>query len=66
MYGVAPDADAGTLPKPRRRELVHGLIGQRPGTARQSDTAVAVDIPGHDADLAFAGADDAGTVGSYE
>ena len=31
--------------------------------ARQSDTAVAVDIPGHDADLAFAGADDAGTVG---
>ena len=66
MDGVAANADTRALPEPRRRELVHGLIGQRPGAAHQPDAAGAVDVAGHDPDLALAGADNARAVGAHE
>src|SRR5437879_12228412 len=48
------------------RELADGLVGQRSAAADDSNVALAVNLSGHDADLAFAGRDDAGAVGADE
>ncbi len=64
--GVAADADGRRLADAALRELVHGLIGERAGAGDDADRAFLVNAAGHDADLGFAGRDDAGAVGSDE
>ena len=64
--GVAADADAGRLADAEARELVDGFIGEGAAAADDADVTLLVDAAGHDADLAFAGRDDAGTVGADE
>jgi hypothetical protein len=44
------------LPQARRRGLVHRLVRERAAAAHHADAAGHVDVPGHDADLALAGA----------
>ncbi len=61
---VAADADAGALADPQVRELPDALVGERARAAHDADLARLVDIAGHDADLALAGRDDAGAVGT--
>src|SRR6201994_2766933 len=63
---IAADADAGGLAEADRRRLRHRFIGQRAGARHDADLAAAMDVAGHDADLAFAGRDHAGTVRSDE
>src|SRR5205807_123774 len=70
---VAADADAGGLADIARRALPDGFVGQRAGARDDADFLAAlgvfgggVDVAGHDADLAFAGGDDAGAVGADE
>ena len=53
-----PDAAAGELPD--------GFVGERAAAGDDADAAGLVDVAGHDADLAFAGGDDAGAVGADE
>src|SRR5438067_4935166 len=62
MDRVAADPDAARLPEPRRRCLRHRLIRQGAGARYDADLAAPVDMPRHDADLAFVGRDDAGAV----
>src|SRR5688572_22994151 len=64
--GIAADADAGRLPDAEPGELVHGLVRERAAARHDADASGRVDVGRHDADLAFAGRDDAGTVGSDE
>src|SRR5205807_6903375 len=59
---IAADPHACRLAEPQTRKLPDGFIGQRAAAADDSDRASLVDVPGHDADLALAGRDDAGTV----
>src|SRR5690606_5972939 len=65
-HGIAADADAGALPEAGVRGLEHGFVGERAGTRHDADAALLVDEARHDADLALAGRDDAGTVGTDE
>src|SRR5208283_1331230 len=60
---VAAYADAGALAYADARKLVHGFIGQGPGTADDSHRPLLMDIPGHDAHLAFFCGDDTRAVG---
>ena len=55
---VAADPDAARLPEPRRTRLRHRFIGQRARSRHDADFAAPVDMPRHDADLAFVGRDD--------
>ena len=41
---------------------MHGFIGERAGAGDDADRTLFVDAAGHDADLGFAGGDDAGAV----
>ncbi len=59
---VAADADAGALAETARGELPNRLVGQRAAARDNADLAGLVDVAGHDAYLALAGRDDAGTV----
>ncbi len=61
---IAADADAGGLTQVHRRGLRHGLVGQGPGAGYDTHAPRLVDVSGHDADLALAGGDDTGAVGS--
>ncbi len=63
---VAANADAGGLPDAEARELVDGFIGERAAAADEADIALLVDRAGHDADLAFAGRNDAGAIRADE
>ncbi len=60
---VAADADAGALAETTGGELPNRLVGQSAGTGNDANLARLVDVPGHDADLALAGGDDAGAIG---
>ena len=59
---IAADADAGRLPEAEASELPDGFVGQRARSADDADCAGLVNVARHDADLALAGGDDAGTV----
>jgi len=61
---VATDADAKGLAKAGRGRLGDGLIGEGAGAGDDSNLAGLVDVAGHDANLALAGADDTGAVGA--
>ena len=64
--GVAADADGGGLADAALRELIDGLVGEGAGARDDADRAFLVNAAGHDADLGFAGRDDAGAVGADE
>src|SRR5690242_15058689 len=51
---VAADADARRLSDAHPRELVHGLIGQRPAPAHEPPRPGLVNVTGHDSDFALA------------
>ena len=53
-------------PMPRVRELVDGFVGQRARAGNDAHRALAEDLAGHDADLAFLRRDDARAVGADE
>ena len=59
---VTADADASRLAEAEARQLPHRFVGQRARAADDADAAGLVNVAGHDADLAFAGRDDAGAV----
>src|SRR5690606_14237510 len=61
---VAADADAGPLAEAGIRGLLDRFVGQRARARDDADLAGLVDVAGHDADLAFAGADHARAVGA--
>ncbi len=62
--GVASDADTGRLADVEIRQLADGFVGKCAGARDHAHVAREVNVPGHDADLALAGSDDAGAVGS--
>ena len=59
---IAADADAGRLAEPRRGGLGDRLVGEGARARDDADRAGLMDMARHDADLAFAGRDDAGAV----
>jgi len=61
-YGIAADADAGGLADSELRQLMDGFVGQGAAAADDADVSLLVDAARHDADLAFAGRDDARAV----
>src|SRR6185437_1781805 len=61
---IAADADHRGLAQAHVGRLEHGFIRQRARTRHDRDLAWLVDVARHDADLAFAGRDDAGAVGA--
>ena len=63
---VAADADRRGLAQADHRGLMHGFIGQRTRARDHADAALLEDRAGHDADLAFAGREDAGAVRADE
>mmetsp|Transcript_29276 Transcript_29276/g.45495 ORF Transcript_29276/g.45495 Transcript_29276/m.45495 type:complete len:281 (-) Transcript_29276:169-1011(-) len=63
---ITSDSDAGRLSQPSRRSLMHGLVGQRATAGYHANFTRSVDVSWHDADLAFTGFDDSGTVRSDE
>ena len=63
-HRVAPDADAGRLPQSDLSQLVHRLVGQGTAAADHPDRALLVNECRHDPQLAFAGRDNSGTVGT--
>ena len=64
MHRIAADADAGRLPQPQTGQLIHGLVGQRAAARHDADGPRAVDVAGHDADLALARGDRSGAIGA--
>src|SRR5229473_4616946 len=64
--GIAADADAGGLADAELRQLMDGFVGQRAAAADDADVSRLVNAAGHDADLAFAGRNDAGAVRADE
>ena len=60
--GSPPRPTQVDWPSPRFVSLPDGFVGQRAAAAHDADLARLVDVAGHDADLAFAGRDDAGAV----
>ena len=52
--GIAANANARGLADAQMGELADGLIGQGAAAADDADVALAVNLSGHDADLAFA------------
>src|SRR5262249_6631240 len=63
---IAPNADCCRLSNAALRKLVHRLIGQSSRTGNDPDISFLVDMPGHDADLAFSRRNDSGTVWSNQ
>ena len=61
---IAADPDARRLAQSGDGRLMHGLVRERAGTGHHPDSALRVDIPGHDPDFAFPRLDDAGTIRS--
>ena len=61
---VAADADGGRLAEPCIGGLEHCLIGKRSRARNNADRALAEDVAGHDADLAFVGRQHARAVGA--
>ena len=59
---ISADADGGRLSDAALRELVDRFVGQRARARDDSDRSFFVDRCGHDADLAFAGRNDAGAI----
>src|SRR5260221_10989606 len=57
-HRIAADADAGGLTNSEGGELAHGLVGERTRSRDDPNPSRAVDVPGHDADLASPGGDD--------
>ena len=66
MHRIAADADGGALSHPELRHLMHRLVRQRAGARDDPDAPPAMDVPGHDTDLPFAGRDHARAVRSDE
>ena len=65
-HGIAADPDARGLTDAERRELTHRLVGEGARLREHPDGPLLVDVPGHDANLAFAGGDDARAVRANE
>src|SRR6185295_8756537 len=63
---VSPDPQAGALPEPELRGLPDRLVGEGPAAGDDAHLAGAVDVAGHDADLALARCDDPRAVGADE
>src|SRR6516225_97523 len=61
---IAADPDTARLPETDGRGLSHRLVGQGAGARDDADLATAVDVAGHDADLALVGGNDARAVGA--
>src|SRR5271156_1233116 len=61
---ITTDADAARLPQTDRCGLSYRLIGQGAGARDDADLAAAMNMPGHDADLALVGSDDTRAVGA--
>ena len=66
VHRIAADTDGGALSHPQLRHLMHRFVRQRAGARDDPDAAPAMDVPGHDADLALAGRDHARAVRSDE
>src|SRR5260370_1755681 len=64
--GIAADADASRLADAELRQLMDGLIGECAAAADDADISLLVNAARHDADLAFAGRNDTGTVRADE
>ena len=64
--GIAADADGGRLPDAFLRHLVDRLVRQRPGAADDADVTRHRDFRRVEADVAFAGAENAGAVGTEQ
>src|SRR5882724_1692986 len=65
-YRIAADADARALTQADIRGLEDGLVRERAGTRDDADLAFLMNEARHDADFAFAGRDDAGTIWTDE
>ena len=63
---VTADTDDEGLAEAGLGGLVDGLVGEGAGPGDDTDAAALVDETRHDADLALAGGDDAGAVGTDE
>src|SRR5690625_3191653 len=63
-YGIAADADTGRLAEPGSGGLGHRFIGQGAGTRDDADLATLMNVPRHDANLAFIRRDDTWAVGA--
>ena len=64
FYRVAADADTAGLAEAGGGGLGDGLVGEGSTAGDDADLAAAVDVAGHDADLAGVGCDHAGAVGA--
>ena len=64
--GSPPMPTAVRLAKSFLRRLKHCLIGKRAGSRNNADRPLLEDIPGHDADLAFLGRQNAGAIRADE
>ena len=64
VEGVTTNANNGRLTQTLSRSLVDSLVGQSTGAGNDTNLALAVDVAGHDADLAFTGLDNTGAVRS--
>ena len=62
VHRIAADADRRGLPEADLRGLVHRFVSQRAGARDDADAALGEDGARHDADLAFAGGENAGAV----
>ena len=62
MIGSPPMPIAVDWPRPRARQLADRFISKRARARHDADPSFFMNMPGHDADLAFAGRDDAGAV----
>ncbi len=64
MHRITANAYAGRLSHAKTSQLIHRFIGQRAAARNHADTSLAMNMPGHDADLTLAGSNQAGTIGS--
>src|SRR5262249_30497285 len=64
--GIAADADAGGLADTEFGQLADRFISQRAGARDHTNVTLQMNVTGHNADLAFAGRDDAGAIGADE
>src|SRR5271155_3209634 len=63
---IAADSDATRLPDAKQGQLIDRFVSQRARSRDDADVARLVDVPGHDADFAFARGDDSRAVGTDE
>mmetsp|Transcript_12884 Transcript_12884/g.23233 ORF Transcript_12884/g.23233 Transcript_12884/m.23233 type:complete len:239 (+) Transcript_12884:104-820(+) len=66
IEGITADTHAGRLTESRHGSLVYRLVREGARSGDHADLTGHMDVSRHDADLAFAGFDDAGTVGADE